>query len=561
VAVTITGTNDAPNITVETGNNAAATFTETDARLTSGPATLSVKDLDLSDTVTASVDSVAVSGTGALSVPGTLTNAVLQAMMTVNAGNVIGNTQMTGTITWSFDSGAEAFDFLAKDATLILTYTIRATDAPVGASDTQEVMITVTGTNDPPVITTITSEENPIFVPENTIAVATITATDPDTPLEELTFSIAGGPSSGCFEITPAGVLTFKTPPDFENPADADADNGYTLSVKVEDGKGGSDVKVIWVRVTDENETPTAEIQGAPVVSPKGNEISLNGVFTNLDAGDTHAYDWEITRDGEDYANFPGVESIDFTPSEAGTFVITLTVDDGNGGIGSDAVTIVVVEPGKIESLQEVREILDPAAQSGFLGFVSRQWVDRDNHHVENGKHHSLWVVDTITTLSDVAEGKEFSVLELSGHGGFYGAITWGNSSLVASPGATATGFGESLKANVLKDRPPGILILSFCLSGTVILQDSPGNPHSVPQRLANATGWTVLSAGGFSGGHFARLYEPGESVLHAPSTSRIGGIGPLGDEKTNWQHRPELQTDGLAYESADHVWYLSTPE
>ncbi|MDV7390137.1 hypothetical protein RZS08_02235, partial [Arthrospira platensis SPKY1] len=94
-----------------------------------------------------------------------------------------------------------------------------------------------------------------------------------------------------------------------------------------------------------------------------------------------------------------------------------MTVDDGNGGIGSDAVTIVVVEPGKIESLQEVREILDPAAQSGFLGFISSQKVNQDGLYVENGKHHSVWVVDTMDTLKEVAAGKSFGVLELQGHG------------------------------------------------------------------------------------------------------------------------------------------------
>ena len=105
----------------------------------------------------------AVSGTGASSVPGALTKADLQSMMGVDAANVIGNTATTDAITWTFDSGTEAFDFLASGETLVLTYTISATDAPAGASDTQAVVVTVTGTNDDPVITTITSESDPVF--------------------------------------------------------------------------------------------------------------------------------------------------------------------------------------------------------------------------------------------------------------------------------------------------------------------------------------------------------------------------------------------------------------
>ena len=54
---------------------------------------------------------------------------------------------------WSFDSGAEAFDYLAAGETLILEYTVKATDDNgTPASDTETVTITITGTNDAPVI-------------------------------------------------------------------------------------------------------------------------------------------------------------------------------------------------------------------------------------------------------------------------------------------------------------------------------------------------------------------------------------------------------------------------
>ena len=35
---------------------------------------------------------------------------------------------MTDTLTWNFNSGSEAFDFLATGETLILTYTVNVTD-------------------------------------------------------------------------------------------------------------------------------------------------------------------------------------------------------------------------------------------------------------------------------------------------------------------------------------------------------------------------------------------------------------------------------------------------
>src|SRR4029078_10595618 len=62
VTITITGTNDIPNITVGSGDRPAETLAETSAALTvSG--TLTVNDADLSDAVTPTVQSVLATGT------------------------------------------------------------------------------------------------------------------------------------------------------------------------------------------------------------------------------------------------------------------------------------------------------------------------------------------------------------------------------------------------------------------------------------------------------------------------------------------------------------------
>ncbi len=147
VVITINGNNSAPNITVEPGDSAADGLTETNTTLSSG-GTLSVLDINTTDTVTAQVSTVSASGTttGLLS-----NNAALLSMLSVNT-NVINNTSTTGTITWAFNSGSEAFNYLAAGETLTLTYTITATDSQ-GATDTQQVTITITGTNDDPIIT------------------------------------------------------------------------------------------------------------------------------------------------------------------------------------------------------------------------------------------------------------------------------------------------------------------------------------------------------------------------------------------------------------------------
>jgi glucose/arabinose dehydrogenase len=60
------------------------------------------------------------------------------------------------------------------------------------------------------------------------------TASDPDG--NALTFSLAGGADQARFQISAAGALSFVAPPDFESPADADANNVYLVRIAVSDG-------------------------------------------------------------------------------------------------------------------------------------------------------------------------------------------------------------------------------------------------------------------------------------------------------------------------------------
>ncbi|MCB1120799.1 MAG: cadherin repeat domain-containing protein, partial [Verrucomicrobiae bacterium] len=98
-----------------------------------------------------------------------------------------------------------------------------------------------------------------ISLEENIIDVTTVTATDPDLPGDILTFSISGGADSTLFSLDMnSGVLTFVTAPVFDPPGDANGDNVYEITVKVEDSEGEMDSQDISVTVTpdviDEND-------------------------------------------------------------------------------------------------------------------------------------------------------------------------------------------------------------------------------------------------------------------------------------------------------------------
>ncbi|MBN8281906.1 cadherin domain-containing protein [Zoogloea sp.] len=92
---------------------------------------------------------------------------------------------------------------------------------------------------------------------ENTTTVSTVTASDPDSAAQTLTYSIAGGADAATFAINGStGTLSFQVPPNFEAPTDSDGNNTYNVTVQVADGTGAVDTQAITVSVTNSNDAP-----------------------------------------------------------------------------------------------------------------------------------------------------------------------------------------------------------------------------------------------------------------------------------------------------------------
>ncbi|NBS67051.1 MAG: hypothetical protein EBT33_22420, partial [Betaproteobacteria bacterium] len=147
LTLSVTDINEPPALLAGSGDITSASLVENNLGLTAA-GTLSVSDGDGVGTLTLSVQSVAASGTTAGLVP---TNSALAAMLSLNTGSLAGAAAPSGTMGWNFNSGTEAFNFLAEGETLSLTYTIAAVDnQPARPADTELVTITITGANDAP---------------------------------------------------------------------------------------------------------------------------------------------------------------------------------------------------------------------------------------------------------------------------------------------------------------------------------------------------------------------------------------------------------------------------
>ncbi|HEX3116704.1 MAG TPA: VCBS domain-containing protein [Bradyrhizobium sp.] len=155
VTIIVTGTDDTPHITsgAQTGtitelfnpsqpNPTGSTTPDT----ASGAVTFT--DVDLSDTHTVTVTGVVASGV----TTGLPANATVLGWISLGALTDTTGTGLGGSDGWSFSAQDKSFDYLAVGESVTLTYTVQVDDHHGGLTS-QDVVVTVTGTNDTPHIT------------------------------------------------------------------------------------------------------------------------------------------------------------------------------------------------------------------------------------------------------------------------------------------------------------------------------------------------------------------------------------------------------------------------
>ncbi|UPK26632.1 beta strand repeat-containing protein [Bradyrhizobium sp. 195] len=268
-----------------------------------------------------------------------------------------------GKFTINETSGAVAFitapDFEVRadaGANNVYDVTVQASDNN-GGVDTQAIAVTVTNQNEAPTITsngggtTATAS-----TAENTTAVTTVVAIDPDAG-QTLTYSIAGGADRTKFSINATtGVLVFAAAPNFEAPTDAGGNNVYDVIVQAADGNGGIDTQAIAVTVTNQNEAPTITSNGggttATSFTPENTTVVTTVVATDPDAGQTLTYSISGGADAGKFSINATTGALTFaakpdfeTPADAGgnnVYDVTVQAADGNGGIDTQAIAVTV---------------------------------------------------------------------------------------------------------------------------------------------------------------------------------------------------------------------------
>ena len=241
--------------------------------------------------------------------------------------------QNTGVFSWTptaSQTGAYIITFQVQDG--------------AGATDSEDVTVTVTVSNQNPVLGSIGSKS------VDELATLSFNATATDGNNDTLEFSLTGTPPSGASINSTSGAFSW-TPTELQ-------DGSHSVTVRVSDGNGGSDSETITVTVNEVNEDPVL----ASVGSKQVNELAALSFTASASDGDTiggtaDTLEFSLTGtppSGASIHQDTGVFS--WTPSESqdGTHTIAVRVDDGNGGSDSEDVEVTVSEVNVAPSLAQI---------------------------------------------------------------------------------------------------------------------------------------------------------------------------------------------------------------
>ena len=241
--------------------------------------------------------------------------------------------------------------------------TVVATDTR-GLAATLDATVTVIAVQEGPEITGTTTHT----VTENQdLADATFIARDPEDPDAEVSSWSLAGSDAGDFTITDtsqqtgqnSAELTFRNPPDYDNPADSNRDNEYLVTIRAYNGSTYGSLDVV-VTVTDLNESDPV-VSGRDTLSFRENTPITTRLYkysARDDDRDT-TFTWSVRgADGDactindqgelHFSSPPGHEQPADSNSDNVYEIVVLASDGRNEGTLDVSITVTDVNEGPI---------------------------------------------------------------------------------------------------------------------------------------------------------------------------------------------------------------------
>ncbi|MBR1177225.1 VCBS domain-containing protein [Bradyrhizobium sp. KB893862 SZCCT0404] len=519
LTITIVGANDVPVVTggtATTGEDADA-----HAQVVSLTGSISVVDLDVGDTLTAStVGGPVVKLDGqAFSLPAGALALIDNAAFAIDTSGHL-STGAATTFGWIYQPAAADLDFLKQGQTLTLTYAVVVNDG-TATSTTQYVTITINGTNDAPlaIAHSYATDEDHVLVVPGTGVLAGATDLDGDA----LHAILVNGPAHGTLTLNADGSFTYAPVGDY-NGSDS-------FTYKVNDGLADSNVATVNITVQAVNDPAVVSGTSTGVVTEAGGvnnaaagTPSATGTLTDTDVDNPantftavgtatasdHGYGtftmtsggvWTYNLDNSNSAvqalNSGGTLTDTFTVTTVdGTAqLVTITINGANDAAVLSADTVGLTETDSVLSTGgtlTIHDVDNPetfVAQAGTVGHYGTFTVAQNGAwtYVASSAHDEFVALQTYTDT--------FSVVSLDGTASSVTVNILGSNDAASISGTTT---GSVTEAGGLNNALPGTPSATGTL--TDIDVDNPANTFTaVTTQTASLGGfgtYTVTSSG-----------------------------------------------------------------
>ncbi|WP_458374878.1 beta strand repeat-containing protein [Pseudomonas laurylsulfatiphila] len=451
VTITLTGTNDQPTLTI---NDTTGAMNEGNGTATlSDSGALSFADLDSNDIVTVSQtanNDIAWSG-------GTLGAAQAAALV---AGFSV---DQTG---WNYSS-SENLDFLRAGETISFSYTVVASDdsgAGNATSAPQTVTITLTGTNDAPVLSFATGNDAGAVQEDIKLSVTgQLSSTDIDHDATA-TWSINGSSTGtyGSIAVDSNGQWTYTLANGTDGVASAvqslkaGESHNEVFSVQVSDGLGGVDTQLVTITVTGSNDAAVLSLASV-TLSETNAPLTTGGSLTISDIDSSQSFQAQSNTAGS-YGQFSigtggawtyVADSAHNEFSAGTTYTDTFAVSSADGTLTSVTVNILgtndaAVLSADIANLTETHAAVDIST----AGTLTISDVDSA----------ATFVAQTNTAGSygqfSIGTGGAWTYVASSAHNEFAAGTTYTDTFAVSSADGTLT----SVTVNILGTNDAAVL-------------------------------------------------------------------------------------------------------
>ena len=381
---------------------------------------ITVTDVDEAPTITSAADA---------STPENTSTAIYTASATDPENNPL-SYSLSGTDAANFtinpSSGAISFTTIPDyenpadaDANNVYALTLVVSDSTHITS--QALTITVTNIDEPPSITSAASTN---ILENTTTTIYTASASDPENGA--LSYSLSATDAAHLSINPSSGAISFAINPDYENPADADANNIYELTLEVSDSTHTTS-QALAITVDDANDN-------APIITAAQSfsidENSANGtaigtvVATDVDTSPTTYQDWTITSgntnsvfaidSGSGEITIADASQLDYETAPT-SYNLSIIVSDGVNTSSAETLIINVNDVNDnapIITPSQSFEIAENSANGSIIGTVVVTDADTipttyQDWTITSGNTEEAFAIDASSGELSVATGSE----------------------------------------------------------------------------------------------------------------------------------------------------------